>query len=172
MPGPAGAVRRKVFVSYHHKRDQAFYDAFSRMFHSAYETVIDNSLERRMDSNNPDYIIQRIRDEHLTGSSCLIVLCGAGTPKRKFVDWEILAGLNQGMGLVGIGLPGIITDVHGGTDKPARLQDNIDSGYAEWCSWSAVYGNAALLSLIVERTNSKSRSLIRNARSRMPRDVA
>jgi hypothetical protein len=35
-------------------------------------------------------------DNAPTGTSCTIVLCGAETPKRKFVDWEIKAILDKG----------------------------------------------------------------------------
>ena len=171
MPKFASAVRRKVFVSYHHKGDQAFYDAFSRTFHDTFEAVTDNSLERMIDSDDPQYIMRRIREEHLTGSSCLIVLCGAATPKRKFVDWEILAALNQGMGLVGVGLPGIKVFPNGGTGKPARLQDNIDCDYAEWTNWANLHGNAAELSAVVERANAKSPLIVNNTRSRMLRNL-
>jgi hypothetical protein len=35
-------TRRKVFVSYHHGGDQAYYDEFSRYFHDQYEAIRDN----------------------------------------------------------------------------------------------------------------------------------
>ncbi len=104
---PERPKRRKVFVSYHHKNDQSAYDNFSTRFHDGYEAISDTSLERAIDSSNFDYIMRRIREVHLHGSSCAIVLCGAETPKRRYVDWEIHASLDQGMGLVGVGLPTI-----------------------------------------------------------------
>ena len=70
------AVKRKVFVSYHHRGDQAYYDAFSQAFHDTYEVITDNSLEREVDSDNVDYVMRRIRENHITGSSCTIVLVG------------------------------------------------------------------------------------------------
>ena len=76
-------VKHKVFVSYHHGGDQAYYDAFSKAFHDTYDVIYDNSLERQIDSDNVDYVIQKIRDNYITGSSCTIVLVGAATWGRS-----------------------------------------------------------------------------------------
>lgn len=159
-------IRRKVFVSYHHRGDQAYYDSFSATFHDRYEAITDNSLERRIDSTNVDYVMQRIREHHLAGSSCTIVLCGALTPQRKYVDWEIEASLNQQMGLVAILLPTIHGYPNGGTAKPLRLQDNIDSGYAPWALWQDVMSVPGRLGQLIEDANGRSRSLIKNNRQR------
>ena len=72
-------VKHKVFISYHHGGDQPYYDAFTRTFHDTYELVYDNSLERRIDSDDVDYVRRRIRENHIKGSSCTIVLVGAQT---------------------------------------------------------------------------------------------
>jgi hypothetical protein len=56
-------VKRKVFVSYHHRGDQAYYDAFSRTYHDTYEAITDNSLERAIDSADVEYIMRRIREQ-------------------------------------------------------------------------------------------------------------
>lgn len=99
------STKRSVFVSYHHGGDLAYYDAFSQLFADTYEIVRDNSVERRIDSNNSEYVIRRIREGFITGSTCTVVLCGAETPRRKFVDWEINATLDKEHGLIGINLP-------------------------------------------------------------------
>ena len=52
-----GSVRREVFVSYHHRGDQTYYDEFSRAFHDTLKIITDNSLERQIDSLN-----QRLRE--------------------------------------------------------------------------------------------------------------
>ena len=71
--------RPKVFVSYHHDADEHYYGEFAQLFHDAFQCVTDNSLDRLIDSDNPEYVIQRIRDDYISGSSCTIVLCGAET---------------------------------------------------------------------------------------------
>jgi hypothetical protein len=162
--------RRRIFVSYHHRGDQHYYDAFSSTFHDRYEAITDNSLERRIDSADFGYIMRCIRENHLKGSSCTVVLCGLETPKRRYVDWEIEASLSQQMGLVAILLPTVQSFPGGGTAKPERLQDNIDSGYAEWVRFGDLLRDPNSLAAIVERANDKPRYLIANSRNRMTRN--
>lgn len=167
--GAAAPVRRKVFVSYHHGRDQAYYDAFSNAFHSSYEVITDRSLERARDSDNPEYIMRYIRENHISGSSTIIVLCGLETPVRKYVDWEIQAALGQATSLIGVKLP-TLQIVGTGCAKPARLQDNIDSGYAEWIWWESIIGAPSELAAVIERANQKPKNLIDNRRGRRLRN--
>ena len=92
---PFQPTKSKVFVSYHHGGDQPYYDAFSRTFSDTYDIVYDNSLARQIDSDSPEYVMRRIREEHITGTSCTVVLVGAATYQRKYVDWEIYATLEK-----------------------------------------------------------------------------
>ena len=167
---PTGTERRRIFISYHHHGDQPLYDEFSSLFHDRYEAITDNSVERRIDSADFNYIMRCIRENHLKGSSCTVVLCGRETPRRRYVDWEIEASLGQGMGLVAVLLPAIETFANGGTAKPNRLQDNIDSGYAEWVWWHTLRADPGRLSAILETANSRSKRLIANGRPRMTRN--
>lgn len=167
---PVRPVRRDVFVSYHHSGDQTHYDDLSKTMHDRLQLFTDKSLERRIDSSNHDYIMWQIREHHLHGSSCTVVLCGANTWRRKYVDWEIQASLTQQMGLVGVWLPTLPLLPNNGTEKPARLQDNIDSGYAVWISWSNIVTNPAALIDGIERANAASKRLIDNSRVRMERN--
>ena len=80
------AVKRKVFVSYHHHEDQGFYDAFSKTFCETYDVITDNSLERRIDSEDANYVIRRIREGYVSDSSSTIVLVGKDTWGCKYVD--------------------------------------------------------------------------------------
>lgn len=167
---PFERTRHRVFISYHHTRDQAWYDALSVAFHDRLQLLTDNSLERRIDSEDVDYVMRRIREHHLHGSSCTIVLCGADTWRRKYVDWEILASLNQGMGLVGVWLPTLPSGSNSGTCKPARLQDNINSGYAVWTRWGLISGDYRVLLEAIEAAVGRSTALIDNSRIRMMRN--
>src|SRR5262249_26726190 len=88
-------LKHKIFVSYHHGGDQAYYNAFSKAFHDSYDVIYDNSLERQVDSDNVDYVRRRIQENYITGTSCTIVLVGKETWGRKYVDWEIEATLDR-----------------------------------------------------------------------------
>ena len=160
------AVKRKVFVSYHHRGDQAYYDVFSRTFHDNYDVITDNSLERRIDSDDADYIRRRISENNITGTSCTIVLVGANTWGRKYVDWEIKATLDMQHGLVGVQLPTLIAGPQGTVSVPGRLYDNIQSNYALWLNWQAITSSAQACTGYIEQANQRGKTLIVNTRER------
>lgn len=158
------AVKRRVFVSYHHNGDLAYYEAFSRTFHDGYEAISDTSPERAVDSDNVDYVMQRLRDTCITGSSCTIVLVGRNTHGRKFVDWEIKATLDANHGLIWVQLP-TLPIVNGLISVPERLNDNIVSGYAVGLHWNVLTASPAELTHQIETANGKSKSRIVNSRA-------
>ena len=102
MPRP---VKPKVFVSYHHECDQAYYDRFAKLFADGYDIITDTSINRIIASDDAPYQQQVIRERHITGSSITVVLCGAESRKRRWIDWEIDMTLNKRHALLGIGLP-------------------------------------------------------------------
>ena len=132
-PKPANP---KVFVSYHHQCDQVFYDRFATLFADSYEIITDTSIDRKIGSDDVDYQQQVIREQHITGSSVTIVLCGAGTWKRRWVDWEIHMTLNKRHALLGICLPTNPRNADGKVTVPDRLHANIVSGYAHFVHWT------------------------------------
>lgn len=156
-------TKRKVFISYHHGNDKPYYDGFINTFSDSYDVLHDNSVDRSVDSTNTNYVIQRIRDNYITGSSCTIVLCGPQTPYRKFVDWEIKATLDREHGLIGVNLPTNPMDNNNKYTIPDRLHDNIQSGYAVWVDWAAFTQSAQGVQQYIELANSKSTSLINNS---------
>jgi hypothetical protein len=155
-------IRRKVFVSYHHGGDRQYYDWFVQVFGEGLQIVHDHSVERQIRSESAEYVIRRIRERYLTGASATVVLCGLNTWGRKYVDWEILASLNQHMGLVGLILP---TNPKRPGDiwwVPNRLADNVRSGYAVWEHLATVAQYPQMLGWLLEQTLSRSTTLIRN----------
>jgi hypothetical protein len=153
----------RIFVSYQHSSDQYYYNEFSRIFHDTYEAVYDNSLARSIDSDNSEYVIQRIRDEFITGTSCTIVLVGPTSYQRKYLDWEIKATLDKEHGLIGIQLPNVVP-IYGTVLVPPRLNANINSGYALWqgFTWHQLIANPAMLNQLVQIASARDENLIRN----------
>jgi hypothetical protein len=156
-----GSPRRKIFVSYHHGGDQWYYNEFSRLFHDEWEAVFDNSLERQIDSDDTAYVMQRIRDNHITGTSCTVVLIGALTHQRKYVDWEIKATLDKQHGLVGIVLPSAQRTIEGKVIVPDRFFQNLNTGFASMMNWTDL--NAQSLPIAVNYAVSKQKNLISNS---------
>jgi hypothetical protein len=160
------AVKHQVFVSYHHGCDQAYYDAFSSRFHDTYYVIRDVSLDAEVESDDVDYVMRRIREDYIAGSSCTIVLAGAETWRRKYVDWEIKATLDKEHGLIGAYLPGATRPKEDKLIVPGRLHDNIQSGFALFLSWQELTTSAAQLERYVNDAKSRDRRLINNSRAR------
>lgn len=154
------APTRSTFISYHHgdnllSGDQYYYDQLSTVA-AQFQLIKDNSLDRKIDSTNVEYVIQRIRDKHITGSSCTIVLCGAHTYQRKYVDWETKATLDKEHGLIGVQLPTLPLNANGRVTLPSRLNRNINSGYAQWIHWSELTASADNFKRFIEEAVARS----------------
>ncbi len=129
-------VKRKVFISYHHERDQIWANTFKRLFSSYYKIFYDNSLDDEIESSDPEYVNRAIREDYIKGSSITIVLCGKETWKRRYVDWEIRSTLHYKHALLGIALPTARRTADNKVIVPTRLHLNVKSGYAHFINWT------------------------------------
>ena len=164
---PQAPAKPKVFVSYHHQRDQAYYDRFAKVFADGYDVITDTSIDRKIGSDDVDYQQQVIREQHITGSSITVVLCGAETWKRRWVDWEIHMTLNKEHALLGIALPTATTNERGEIIVPDRLLANVSSGYAHWIHWAE---EPNVLRAAIDMAKEKARQT-RNIENSAPRMV-
>ena len=140
--------RHRVFVSYYHTDDQYYRNLFERMFSDIHDIMVSESVEiGDIDPDlKPDTIRQKIRDEYLRDSTVTVVLVGAHTWQRKFVDWEIGSSIRQTQynsrsGLLGILLPTyprppFEPNKYNRYTIPPRLYDNIKCGFATIHNWS------------------------------------
>lgn len=115
---------RNVFVSYSHRLDQDVVDEFREKFGKKEMVFSDRSLENKDLSYLTDETIknQYIRPQ-LRMSSVTIVLIGAETGGRWWVDWEIYCSLrkstgNERNGILGILIPNKQHNI------PQRILDN------------------------------------------------
>ena len=141
--------RHRVFVSYYHDDDQYYRDLFEGLFSDIHDIMVSESVEiGDIDDTrlSTDRIFQIIRDGYLRDSTVTVVLVGARTWQRKFVDWEIGSSIratknSTRSGLLGIILPtyprppGKPTHYYYGTIPP-RLHDNIECGFAKIYPWT------------------------------------
>ncbi len=140
---PKNITCRKTFVSFYHKDDQVYRDRFNNLFG---DLIVSKSVEDgEIDSeNSAEYIKKLIQNDCLCDTTVLVVLIGPKTKCRKHVDWEISGALNMKVGDKYAGLLGIILPTHPdfGPGKaisdlmPARLADNLRSGYATIYDWT------------------------------------
>ena len=159
-------MAHKVFVSYHHENDQRKAEHL-RSTYGSDNTLIDRSLQDAYDDKTDDEILALIRTNHLKNSTVTIVLVGSETAKRKWVDWEIYASLRPYGDRTRNGLLAIYLPTAGTT--PARLQDNLDSGYAVSMKWENI--STQLESKIQAAFDNRSKTdLVRNSRARRERN--
>lgn len=115
---------RNVFVSYAHRLDQNEADDFRKKFGNINMVFSDKSLENKdLSSLEDDTIKNNYIRPQLKQSSVTIVLIGAETGGRWWVDWEIYCSLrkssgNERNGILGILLPNKQHNI------PQRILDN------------------------------------------------
>ena len=101
----------KVFISHHHKLDQAYKNQLVQ-FGKRHNIFIDRSVDTGEISDDLDdqTIRQIIRDEYLRDSTVTILLVGLETKNRKHVDWELYSSMidgtkNKKSGILVVNLP-------------------------------------------------------------------
>lgn len=137
--------RHKVFISYHHEKDQKYADMLRARLAGDF---VDKSVhEEDIDDRNlkTTTIRQKIRDEFIADATVSIVLIGPETYTRKHVDWEIGSSLRKTRKNSRCGLVGILLPNHPDYAKqkfrerliPPRLSANVkgNSPYAQIYRW-------------------------------------
>lgn len=127
----------KCFISYK-KEDKEYRKAVIDLL--GQENYIDKSLDRVIDSENGDYIMQVIREDYLCDSTVTIFIIGLhssenegtdiyGRDKNYFIKRELQASLFNGKGntrngILGIVLPEMYDYVYKGTYKCSTCGGN------------------------------------------------
>lgn len=127
----------KVFISYHHIKDQHYKDRLLEI-NRITPMFIDGSVDTGDISDNldDDAIRQKIRDEYLRDSTVTIVLVGLETKGRKHIDWEIYSSMfdgrvNKKSGILVINLPSINCNFY--TAGHGRVeQEKLYPGNTSW----------------------------------------
>jgi len=170
--------RHKCFISYH-RADQNAVNDFINAFDNTHRVFIRRAVcemdQNIINSNDPDYVMRRIRELYLADSTVTIVLIGHETWGRKFVDWEIASTLrndsvNKRSGLIAISLP----SVSGSEVRlPARLADNC-YGVKKYAQWWKYPANADDLILMIEdafQARVNREVLVENRRELLANDL-
>ena len=173
-------VRHKTFISYHHD-DQEEVDKFIETFDHDRDVFIaravgsDQTMDELIESDDDDYVMRRIREDHIRDSTVTLVFVGKNTWSRKFVDWELAASLHQGSkaGLPN-GVLAILSPELSEALLPDRFVDNWESGYAKFHPYPK---NRTQLSKWVDqafeaREDEGKRNSIKNGRRKLKRNLS
>jgi len=96
-------TRKRVFFSFHYKLDNWRASQVRNIGKvEGNSPAADNDWETV--TRGGDKAIKKWIDEQMYGKSCLVVLVGAKTAGRKWIEYEITKAWNSGKGVVGIHL--------------------------------------------------------------------
>jgi len=159
-------VRHKCFISYRQADDDEvgkFIEDFDDVFIAKVLGVSGDDADL-IDSDDSDYVMRRIRELYLTDSTVTIVMVGACTWARKYVDWEIASSLrndenSKRSGLFGVTLPS--TASSDAKRLPDRLAANVlggksSEGYARW--WKYPTSDSSLRTHIEDAFGARTTS--------------
>lgn len=131
-------TKRRIFISFDHDDTQQV-SGFMGL-----RSIIDgfdfynHKLDRRINSNDVDYVCRTIRDEYIRPSSVCVVLIGDNTATSDWVKWEIQASKELGKGILGIRLkdtwgsvPAGISQDAVGTWQPEKFPSWIEWAYQQ-----------------------------------------
>lgn len=173
------STRHKVFISYH-GADIAAVETFIEDFGTEFiaKTVGVTDEDDFIDSDVTGYVMDQIRTKYLGDSTVTLVLVGAETWGRKYVDWEVYSSLRSSKyssvnGLLAIQLPTAQS-----AKLPARVGDNVtrdasgsDVGYARYFVYPG--SKTSLRNWISDAYSARTTraSLIDNTRARRQRNA-
>jgi hypothetical protein len=119
-------MARKVFFSFHYERDVWRTNVVRNsgvVEGYAAAGFQDASLWEEAKKKG-DADVKKLIDKGLIGTSVTVVLIGAETSQRKFVDYEIEKSITRGNGLLGIYISGI-KDQNGKTDMQGSAAQRL-----------------------------------------------
>ena len=173
-------VRHKTFISYHHDNQEEV-DKFIETFDHDRDVFMaravgsDQTMDELIESDDDDYVMRRIREEHIGDSTVTLVFVGKNTWSRKFVDWELAASLRQGSkaGLPN-GLLAILSPELSEAILPDRFVDNSEAGYAKFYPYPK---NRTQLAKWIDqafesREDENKRASIKNGRRKLRRNLS
>jgi hypothetical protein len=131
--------KHRVFISYHHKNDQAYKNALQTL-NEAHDIFVDCSVDTGEveDGLTDEQIRETIRDDYLRDTSVTVLLVGTETQNRKHVDWELYSSMfdgsvNKKSGILVINLPS--TGSNAGYIAHDREKETV---YPEVKSWVTI----------------------------------
>lgn len=104
---------RKCYISFK-TEDEAYKAEIQKMKDDGKIDFIDKSLNEAIDSENPDYIMRKIREDYLSDSTVTIFLIGnksresLGSEEQQYIKRELQASLYIGDGKLRNGILGVV----------------------------------------------------------------
>jgi hypothetical protein len=129
-------MARTVFFSFHYQRDIWRANVVRNsgvVIGQAAAGFKDASLWEEAKKKG-DHVIQKMIDDALVGTSVTVVLIGAKTAGRKFINYEIDKSIERGNGILGIHIHNI-KDQWGYTDTKGEVPSKLVKGGYSVYTW-------------------------------------
>jgi len=147
---------RHVFFSFHYQRDIWRANVVRNsgaVIGEAAAGFRDASLWEEAKKKG-DSAIKALIDEGLKGTTVTVVLIGAETANRKYVDYEIEKSIERGNGLLGLRIHNI-KDQNGRTDLPGNIPSMLSSGGYPTYTWTTCEDFAKWVETAYEAAQAK-----------------
>ena len=99
-------TRRKIFQSFRYSYDWWRVETLGQIGSIEGQPLLDRNGWERV-KRNGDAAIKRWIDGQMRGRSCVVVLIGTATAGRKWVNYEMKKGWEDGKGVVGVHIHGL-----------------------------------------------------------------
>lgn len=117
-------MARKSFFSFHYVPDNWRASKVRNMgMIEGNQAVSDNDWETV--TKGGEAAIKKWIDDQMVGRSCVVVLIGSNTAKRKWIDYEIIKGWNDRKGVVGIHIHNLTDRTDNQTSKGSNPFSHI-----------------------------------------------
>lgn len=114
----------KCFISFK-KEDEGYKKEIQRWTEDNKVDMIDKSLNEAIDSEDPDYVMRKIREDYLSDSTVTLFLIGTnsaealGAEEQQYIKRELQASLYNGEGntrngILGVVLPEMYSEIYKG----------------------------------------------------------
>ena len=124
----------KCFISFK-KEDERYKKEIQRWCDASKVDMIDKSLNNAIDSESPDYVMRKIREDYLSDSTVTIFLIGVlsaevfGIEEQQYIKRELQASLYNGDGntrnaILGVVLPEMYSAIYKGTYQCSTCHKN------------------------------------------------
>lgn len=122
-------MARRCFYSFHYEPDNWRASTVRQIGAiEGNQPATDNDWESVASGYNPDEKIKQWIASQMANRTCTIVLVGAGTANRKWINHEIIKSWDGGLGVVGIHIHGLKDRYGQVANKGANPFDHITHG--------------------------------------------
>lgn len=135
-------MARKIFLSFHYQADHWRVSQIKQIGSIEEQPLLSSNKWEEVEKGG-EAAIKAWIDEQLKGKSCLVVLIGAKTAGRKWVEYEIKKAWDDGKGVLGIHIHNLLDNSQKQSSKGANPFIGFKVGDKPLTTWAKTYDPAS-----------------------------